>query len=535
MSVIYDPILGQLRQKDALPDSLQQSLYVLAAAVGQVVPGYLRFTAMQPSTLRLNKTTTSASLAATLEYSTDLKTWETYDWTGTSGDLLELDTGDTVFFKGDNDAFSVTSADYYQFAMTGRIAAGGNIMSLLDSTLESVTIPCERCFANLFRDCAALVSAPELPATTLTNRCYQYIFRGTSVAVAPRLPATTLDVGCYYGMFFEDAALVSAPELPATTAKESCYYGMFYHCTALTTAPELPATTLATSCYQNMFTDTALTEAPELPATTTVKDCYREMFSGCATLVSAPELPATNAAQECYYCMFRNCSSLTTAPELPATSISGTKAYMAMFQYCSSLTTAPALPATTLTTSCYEQMFDGCTALTTAPELPATTLATSCYRAMFQNCSSLTTAPSLPAMTLATSCYQNMFYGCSLLNAIEVSFTAWTSGATTYWLYGTAADGTFTKPAELPETFGKDNIPSGWNVVVPAPPSGNLTVFYQCDGEDITAAYNYEGIEAGTPLNAKPVPDYTCLNTPHVVTESEFGGMFVFVYIYTGD
>ena len=41
--------------------------------------------------------------------------------------------------------------------------------------------------------------------------------------------------------------------LPATTLAESCYGYMFSGCTGLTTAPELPATTLAQNCYGSMF------------------------------------------------------------------------------------------------------------------------------------------------------------------------------------------------------------------------------------------------------------------------------------------
>jgi hypothetical protein len=54
-------------------------------------------------------------------------------------------------------------------------------------------------------------------------------------------------------MFDGCTSLVTAPELPATTLADYCYQQMFYNCTSLTTAPELPATTLADSCYQSMF------------------------------------------------------------------------------------------------------------------------------------------------------------------------------------------------------------------------------------------------------------------------------------------
>lgn len=154
---------------------------------------------------------------------------------------------------------------------------------------------------------------------------------------------------------------VSNLTLPATTLSEGCYSYMFYHCWNLITAPnELPATTLEVSCYESMFDDCrALTNTPELPATTLADYCYLDMFSWCETLTTAPELPATTLAEGCYWDMFYHCISLTTAPELPATTLAD-NCYNSMFQDCISLTTAPELPATTLAYQCYDCLFLGC-------------------------------------------------------------------------------------------------------------------------------------------------------------------------------
>ena len=54
-------------------------------------------------------------------------------------------------------------------------------------------------------------------------------------------------------MFSSCSSLTTAPDLPATTLANGCYESMFNGCTSLTTAPELPATTLADSCYSGMF------------------------------------------------------------------------------------------------------------------------------------------------------------------------------------------------------------------------------------------------------------------------------------------
>ena len=54
-------------------------------------------------------------------------------------------------------------------------------------------------------------------------------------------------------MFQGCSSLTTAPDLPATTLANSCYESMFYGCTSLTQAPELPATILADGCYSGMF------------------------------------------------------------------------------------------------------------------------------------------------------------------------------------------------------------------------------------------------------------------------------------------
>ena len=282
----------------------------------------------------------------------------------------------------------------------------------------------------------------------------------------------------YDNLLFENK-IISAEnlQLPATTLTDFCYSFMFNGCTSLTTAPSiLPATTLASECYFEMFYGcTSLTTAPELPATTLASGCYFEMFYDCTSLTTAPELPATTLANSCYSNMFNGCSSLTTAPELPATTLAN-YCYCKMFNACASLTTAPALPATILASDCYYGMFDNCISLTEAPELPATELAPWCYRSMFYGCTSLTTAPELPATELVEGCYFTMFNSCENLNYINAKFTNYTyndKGSTKpplyNWVKGVSNTGTFVMDSNAtynPDDIrGASGIPSGWTVI----------------------------------------------------------------------
>ena len=88
--------------------------------------------------------------------------------------------------------------------MTGSISVKGNIMTIIDKVGETLIIPSNYCFRNLFRQCTSLVEANiSLPATTLTNYCYDNIFRDcTNLIKAPVLVAANANyTGCYRSMF----------------------------------------------------------------------------------------------------------------------------------------------------------------------------------------------------------------------------------------------------------------------------------------------------------------------------------------------
>jgi hypothetical protein len=115
-------------------------------------------------------------------------------------------------------------------------------------------------------------------------------------------------------MFWGCKNLTTAPtELPATTLTNYCYESMFQNCTSLTTAPELPATTLTNNCYQYMFRDcTSLTTAPSLPATTLTNYCYESMFNGCTSLNSITVYADDISATYCTYSWLLNVASSGT-------------------------------------------------------------------------------------------------------------------------------------------------------------------------------------------------------------------------------
>ena len=196
--------------------------------------------------------------------------------------LTLTNIGDCVQFQNTLETLGTSNANYAKFVMTGKIAATGNCMSMLNFRDKMTAYA----FYYLFNGCSNLVNAPELPATTLAGGCYSGMFNGcTSLVNAPELPATTLSNYCYSAMFQDCSSLTSAPKLPTKTLTTNCYYSMFANCTSLVNGPELPATVLKTSCYAHMFNGcSSLVNAPELPATTLANYCYDDMFNGCTKL-----------------------------------------------------------------------------------------------------------------------------------------------------------------------------------------------------------------------------------------------------------
>lgn len=380
---------------------------------------YLAFSS--PSAFTINTYKNMKSWDGTLEYSTDANSWAIWDGTTTLSSI-EKDNKHSLYFRGIGNT-KISTGTNNRWVISGEnVECIGNIENLLDYTIvESGEHPtmADRCYRNLFQNCASLTQAPALPATTLS-------------------------VGCYQSMFENCTALIQAPALPATTLKSYCYDYMFSGCASLAIAPVLPATTL--SGY-----------------------CYRCMFKNCSNLKKAPDLPALNMNQYGYSGMFQGCTSLTQAPPLPATNTNYAHCYSYMFDGCTNLTQAPELPATTLANNCYQSMFSNCTSLTQAPALPATTVKSFCYASMFQGCTCLTQVPTLPAIELANYCYQQMFQGCSSIKISSAKTGEYTiayripksrtgttaTGALSNMFYNTG--GTFTGTPEINTTYYLSN------------------------------------------------------------------------------
>ena len=212
---------------------------------------YVTFTAKDSQTFKMTK-------PRDIEYSVNNGKWATVEagtevpFGGAKGTLRLRGTNINGTASGSSEYSDYSTITFTD--KTVKVACTGDIRTLQDWRNYSTVDTQNAKFCYLFKDCAVLTSAPDLPATTLGYKCYFKMFEGcTSLTSAPELKATELAGSCYGSMFSGCTSLEKAPELKATTLENKCYFYMFYGCTSLTTAPELKATTLAYDCYYGMF------------------------------------------------------------------------------------------------------------------------------------------------------------------------------------------------------------------------------------------------------------------------------------------
>ena len=145
-----------------------------------------------------------------------------YDITVKKGDVVQfyslntsLGGGSTVAGARGTTRAVDSGAKYINIRPSMKTEIYGNVMSLLKGkdNLESATaLEAKNAFYGLFAGAEKLVNNAErllvLPATTLTEGCYQDMFNGCKgIEKAPELPAPKLEKNCYQEMFYDCAKL----------------------------------------------------------------------------------------------------------------------------------------------------------------------------------------------------------------------------------------------------------------------------------------------------------------------------------------
>ena len=159
-----------------------------------------------------------------------------YDITVKKGDVVQLYSlntslggGAVAGARGTTRAVD-SGAKYINIRPSMKTEIYGNVMSLLKGKdgLEGATaIEAKNAFYGLFAGAENLVNNAErqlvLPATTLTEGCYQDMFNGCKgIEKAPELPAPKLEKNCYQEMFYDCAKLNHVKCLATDISAENC-------------------------------------------------------------------------------------------------------------------------------------------------------------------------------------------------------------------------------------------------------------------------------------------------------------------------
>jgi len=237
--------------------------------------------------------------APNLEWCWDNKNWKPWPYTTIDGEhrfdpLLLSAVGDRIYVRGNNPnglgAFveGQETPSFTNFVLDGSVSAGGNIMSLLDKTMELTEVP-GLGFMGLFgNNGTALLTSPSMRTITSIGYggCASMYINSRSLTSAADMPAvTTIGKGGCSGMYYGCTSLTSAADMPAvTTIGEGGCSGMYYGCTSLTAAADMPAvTTIGEGGCSGMYYDcTSLTAAADMPSLTTIGDHGCDgMYYGC--------------------------------------------------------------------------------------------------------------------------------------------------------------------------------------------------------------------------------------------------------------
>ena len=269
-------------------------------AFDPTIPFYIENIGDVPVEVGLYNHSPNTQVRTNCKISYDLKTWRNYSLAlainptdSLIGKITLTNKGDRVYIKADLNTKPSTSHYTHLTVLNSstdtKIKARGNIASLNKGTNDAYKTNYltadDHGYLFLFLDCASLIQAPELPATTLMDNCYDSMFYNcTSLVNAPSLPATELSGACYANMFKGCTSLVNAPALPATTLSALCYYNMFGGCTSLIQAPELLASALTNYSYAHMFENcTSLNYIKCLATNRSAEKCTFDWVKGVTT------------------------------------------------------------------------------------------------------------------------------------------------------------------------------------------------------------------------------------------------------------
>ena len=148
----------------------------ICAGAGAESKPYVEFVSSTAMTITPKYTNSGV----TLQYSLNKTTWTTIA-TG-----VATPSANVIYFRGQATGTkslftSSVASNAWTFSSATNLECNGKLDRLLQNAIGSdndvLTIG-DYCYASMFNGCSSLVTAPALPATTLTSNCYQAMFYG---------------------------------------------------------------------------------------------------------------------------------------------------------------------------------------------------------------------------------------------------------------------------------------------------------------------------------------------------------------------
>ena len=245
-------------------------------------------------------------------------------WGEWDGSPVDVPTGKTLWIGAlsSNQKMSNHAAELsggWTFSLSGGFAAVGKAQALLDQNYSLSTCPEYGC-TGVFRNCHALKDASQLelpPVKSGGFACFNRMFAGSGISAAPSLSGAEFvpEYGMQF-MFYDCDSLLSAPALPALTVSNYGCDEMFNYCGEIRQAGQLSARAVGMSSFRLAYANCPKLSAPppslEVTGTLNKNYCFYRMFRSCTSLLSTPDMKFTStynigSAGD----MFNNCRSLS--------------------------------------------------------------------------------------------------------------------------------------------------------------------------------------------------------------------------------
>lgn len=205
-------------------------------------PFYLEDLSGAENIVSIKKQNDELAPTLTVYKSSDGVEWSLMGYTSVEGITATIPAYGKLYLRCSTNSWGWTNGSvvsYNYIDATGTYKASGSIMPLLygqDYDGTQTALKGDASFLSLFQNSTTLsdISGLILPSTSMRLSAYAHMFQGTSITTAPELPATTLANHCYEMMFYNCKSLTQSPDLMYEgELLPQCYSQIFGGCSNL--------------------------------------------------------------------------------------------------------------------------------------------------------------------------------------------------------------------------------------------------------------------------------------------------------------